>query len=76
MWLRRNALIALGNCGVADDRVRRVVHHYLGHAEPMLRAHAVWAAARIGLHDMLPTTDPDPIVLDELAAVTGLVEHT
>jgi epoxyqueuosine reductase QueG len=70
IWLRRNALIALGNCAArSDEQSAAVLRHYLGHAEPMLRAHAVWAAARIGHFDMLPTTDPDPIVLEELAAV-------
>jgi len=78
IWLRRNALIALGNCadaadGAAGASVRRVLHHYLGHAEPILRAHAVWAAARLGLHDMLPHTDTDPLVIAELATVVSVV---
>lgn len=74
VWLRRNALIALGNATGHgnDDRVIAVLGDYLVHAEPMLRAHAVWAAARLGLHHMLPTSDPDPLVIDELAlAVPG-----
>jgi epoxyqueuosine reductase len=70
VWLRRNALIALGNVGSASDtRVHEVLQRYLGHAEPMLRAHAVWAAAQLGCHHMLAATDPDPIVTDELHAV-------
>ena len=69
MWLRRNALIALGNSASADDeRVRGVLGHYLGHVEPMLRAHAVWALNRLGLASMLPDHDPDALVADELAA--------
>ena len=69
MWLRRNALIALGNSAAADDEhVRVVLRHYLCHAEPMLRVHAVWAAAQIGLCAMLPVDDSHPLVLDELAA--------
>ena len=80
IWMRRNALIALGNvvrdgstasgAGI-DDHVIGVLRNYLGHAEPMLRAHAVWAAAEIGLLDMLPTDDTHPLVLDELRALAG-----
>ena len=68
MWLRRNALVALGNATAhaADERVVSVIADYLGHAEPILRAHAVWAAARLGFHHMLPVSDPDPVVTDEL----------
>jgi len=76
IWLRRNALIALGNCaGAADADVRRVLNHYLAHADPILRAHAVWAAARLGLHDMLPHTDTDPLVIAELATVVSVAAH-
>ncbi len=74
MWVRRNALVVLANVvrdqgRPADDEVVRVLRHYLDHAEPILRAHAVWAAAEIGRHDMLPTNDTNPLVLDELVAV-------
>ena len=70
IWLRRNALIALGNCAdPADDQTRRVLRQYLGHAEAILRAHAVWAVARLGLVEMLPHADEDPLVIDELTAV-------
>ena len=68
MWLRRNALVVLGNVGNSTDKsVIVALSNYLGHAQPMLRAHAVWAAARLGLHSMLALTDPDEIVRDELA---------
>lgn len=70
VWLRRNALVVLGNVAdPGDERVAAVLRHYLEHADPMLRAHAVWAAAQIGRHDMLPAHDPDPLVIDELAAL-------
>ncbi len=69
IWLRRNALIALGNVGVkTDEQVALVLRRYLVHAEPMLRAHAVWAAARIGHLDMLPAHDAHTLVAEELAA--------
>jgi len=30
--------------------------------------HAVWAAHRLGLDELLPIDDPDPLVTEELAA--------
>ncbi len=69
-WVRRNALIVLGNVGDATDRrVADTVLRYLAHPDAVLRAHAVWVAQSLGMHDMLPATDPDPDVLAELARV-------
>lgn len=66
-WLRRNALIILGNIGDAlDERTQIVLKRYLVDREPILRAHAVWATARLGLHNLLPPKDIDPIVQTEL----------
>jgi epoxyqueuosine reductase len=49
-WWRRNALIVLGNTGDADDRrTVETVHRYMGSSDPILREHADWAAARLGL---------------------------
>jgi epoxyqueuosine reductase len=67
-WVRRNALLVLGN--TADGRqeaVAATLRRYLGDRDPMLRAPAVWAAARLGRHDLLPERDDDPMVNDELA---------
>jgi epoxyqueuosine reductase len=67
MWVRRNLLIVLGNIGNAtDEGVRNAIQKFCAHAEPMLRAHALWSAARLGLHQFIPTTDEDPVVMDEL----------
>lgn len=67
MWVRRNLLIVLGNIGNANDEdVRNVIQKFCTHAEPMLRAHAVWSAARLGLREFVPETDDDPIVVEEL----------
>jgi epoxyqueuosine reductase len=69
-WLRRNALIALGNVGRPDDaEVVATVARYLGHADPMLRAHAAWAAGRLGCQDLLDLVadDPEPEVQTEVA---------
>ncbi len=64
-YLRRNALVALGNVGDgADARVAGALADCLAHPDPMVRGHAVWAAARLGRVDLLAElaaaeTDPD-----------------
>jgi len=72
-WLRRNALVILGNtgAGVRDERVGRVLRQYLEGDDPLLRAHALWAASRIGRSDLVALVhhDADPLVRDELAAL-------
>ncbi len=66
-WIRRNALIILGNVGNAlDETTQSVIKRYLAHGDPFLRAHAVWATARLGLNHLLPSEDSDPIVQAEL----------
>jgi epoxyqueuosine reductase len=68
-WVRRNALVALGNVGDAGDAaVRRCLTDYLAHGDPILRVHAVWAARRLALDALLPAGETDPLVVDELAA--------
>jgi epoxyqueuosine reductase len=68
-WLRRNALIALGNVGDPDDAaVVATVRRYLQHPDPSLRAHAVWAARRLGRDDLLDGfDDASSEVAEELA---------
>lgn len=79
-WARRNALVVLGNVGADQGAGARsgaapsrpvvdVLRDYVAHADPVLRAHAVWAAARLGLDDVLPLSDPHPDVRDELDAI-------
>lgn len=49
-WVRRNALIALGNIGdPTDAATRAVVERYLHGPDEMLREHAAWAAGKLGL---------------------------
>lgn len=68
-WWRRNALVVLGNTACGDDAdVEAALRRHLAHPDPVLRAHAVWAAARLGRGDLLPDADPDPDVAAELAA--------
>jgi len=66
-WVRRNALLVLGNIGDRrDENVVNAISRYLEHPDPMLRAHAVWSAARLNLSDLIPTHDTAPLVVDEL----------
>ncbi|MEJ5253782.1 MAG: tRNA epoxyqueuosine(34) reductase QueG [Acidimicrobiales bacterium] len=49
-YLRRNALVVLGNVGdVSQQEVLAAVRRYLHGDDPMLRRHAAWAAGRLGL---------------------------
>jgi epoxyqueuosine reductase len=49
-YLRRNALVALGNVGSGhDDDVVRVLRRYLCSDDALLREHAEWAARRLGI---------------------------
>ena len=43
--LKRNAAVALGNAGAADDV--EVLEQALADAEPLVREHAAWALERI-----------------------------
>ncbi len=49
-YLRRNALVALGNSGRGTDpEVVEIVNRYRSDPDPMLVRHADWAAARLGV---------------------------
>ena len=68
-YLRRNALIALGNTADgADPAVARALTQALAQPDALLRAHAVWAAKRLDRADLLAAVadDPDPDVRAEL----------
>src|SRR5262245_26198366 len=74
-YLRRSALVVRGN--VADGRGPRVVsvlRRALVSPDELVRAHAVWAARRLGRDDLLAGSghdfdaDPNPLVRAELAA--------
>lgn len=45
-FLRRNALVALGNSG--ERSLVGVAAGYLGHPDPLLRSHAAWALGALG----------------------------
>ncbi len=69
-YLRRNALVALGNVGDGRDaRVARALRAALAHPDPLVRGHAVWAAARLGRHDLaagLAASETEAEVVAEL----------
>lgn len=54
-YLRRNALVALGNVGDgADPEVERVLRHAIADDDPLIREHATWAAEQLGRGDLVP----------------------
>jgi epoxyqueuosine reductase len=72
-YLRRNALVVLGNVGdPADPRVTAAVAAALAAGDPLVRAHAAWAARRLGRDDLVRAAgldaDDDPLVRAELEA--------
>lgn len=70
-YLRRNALLALANTAApTDSDVVRAVAEALHHHEPVVRAHAVWAARRLGHPELLDAVadDSDVMVREELEA--------
>jgi len=74
--VRRNALVALGNVGdPADPEVRRLLADVLASPDPVLRGHAVWAARRLGLDELVAPLrghEADPAVRSELDAPVPL----
>jgi epoxyqueuosine reductase len=53
-YVRRNALVVLGNVGDGDSpEVEDVLRRALDGDDDMLRRHAVWAAERLGRHDLV-----------------------
>ena len=66
-YLRRNALVALANVGdPSDPRVRAGVDRALSDPDPLVRAHAVWCARRLGLDLGALRGRDDPLVRAEL----------
>ncbi len=69
--IRRTALVVLGNTGdPGDPGLEPLLARYLAHDNPLLRAHAVWAARRLGLEQLAAgaAADPDPLVRAEVVA--------
>jgi len=73
-YLRRNALVAMANSApTGDDQAAALIGRYLSDPDPLLRAHAVWAAARVGRSDLLgeAADEPDPTVREEIERAVG-----
>jgi epoxyqueuosine reductase len=72
-YLRRNALIALGNVGDGrSPQVQATLERYLDGPDDLLRAHAIWAATAAGRRDLVTSRpalvqDPSQLVRDEMA---------
>lgn len=68
-YLRRNALVVLGNIGRGDDgRTVKVLAAMLAHRSPVVAAHAVWAARRLDRDDLLVDLQESDS-LDEMVSV-------
>ena len=66
-YLRRNALVVLANVGDrSDSRVRAAVDRALRDRDPLIRAHAVWCARRLGLGLEALSEHDDPLVRAEM----------
>lgn len=75
VWVRRNLMIVLGNVAdPGDPRVVAAVSVGVSHPHSAVRAHAVWAAARLGLTGLVPASDDDPMVAEEIAHLPALRE--
>lgn len=68
-WIRRNALLVLGNVAPTPptERVRSVLRRYLVIDDRLLQAHALWAAIRLGMAEEASRLCDlgDPQVYDE-----------
>lgn len=74
-WLRRNALVVLGNTG--GGAAAAVLADHTRHPDPVVRGHAAWALGRAtgeearGILEALAEHDPDPEVRAEARAAAG-----
>jgi epoxyqueuosine reductase len=71
-YLRRNALVVLGNVGDGSDgAVVAALRRAIADRDPLVRAHALWAAHRLGrveLVDDALALETDPSVLADVRA--------
>ena len=79
-YLRRNALVVLANVGdPAQPEVRQAVERALADTDPLVAAHAVWCARRLGLPTAGLADPQHPLVAEELARAVptrpGLLER-
>ena len=74
-YLRRNALVVLGNVGDGSaPAVVAALRRAIADADPLVRAHALWAAHRLGRADLVGAGlahERDPTVLADARAWAG-----
>ena len=77
--LLRNAAVALGNCGTADDIPALTAA--LSDGEPLVRGHAAWALGRIGGTDARRAlteaggSEPDEAVREEIGMALDAIDR-
>ena len=60
-WLRRNALVVIGNVGdPSSPRVRAAIERYRSGGDPILAEHAAWAQRRLDQRGAAPSTADSP----------------
>jgi epoxyqueuosine reductase len=75
-YLRRNALVVLGNVGDGTHpAVVAAVRRAAGDEDPLLRAHALWAAHRLGRDDLVVEALTGERHADVLADVEQWASH-
>ena len=52
-WVRRNALLVVGNSGVVHDEVTSVLARYINGDDALLAEHARWAAGKLGIASLV-----------------------
>lgn len=75
-FVRRNALVALGNTGTVADV--GLLAGYAGHPDALLREHAVWALGVLGARDVIAAAavdETDEAVVGEIEAWIGNEAH-
>jgi epoxyqueuosine reductase len=79
VWVRRNALIILGNVAPIPltHRTTKVLERYARADEPHLRAQALWSARRLGVDHLVDhlAHDEDPVVREEWNATDRVVRR-
>jgi epoxyqueuosine reductase len=71
-WVRRNALVVLGNCAAFNNAwAQATLASYMRNEDPHLRVHAIWASRRLGISVESAMNDSDPMVQHELSLFTA-----
>jgi epoxyqueuosine reductase len=52
-WVRRNALLVVGNAGVRNDEVESLLARYINGDDALLAEHARWAARKLDIGSLV-----------------------